>query len=386
MSSIRLSSTNFPSVATGTAKHTPRIGVVIMAKNEADHIVKSLESVKPIMDVFILYDTGSTDNTVKVAEQWCIDNQKEHHCLVGTFVNFEISRNVALDFAETFDVDILLLLDVSDELQQAQALKEFLSSRPPEETAWMIRQEWWAGGHSDSYYNMRIVKAREGWRYIGAVHEYIQNCTESKRWSVRVPAEICLYQDRTKDGGVSATRYARDRELLLGDLERNPSDSRTLFYLAQTCNCLGLIDEAIQYYTERLKYTTFTEEEFHSTNRLGCLYKAKGNLPEAKKYWIQAFEQYQRIEPIIELTQCAVDAQQWKPAYWYVSIACEMEYPNDCILFVNKYAYQYLRWHLLGRIGYYCDRKAQGKLGCEMALKANPTSAIDLNNLKFYLE
>ncbi len=44
----------------------PTIGLCMMVKNEQARIKVSLDSVKRFVKCFIIYDTGSTDNTIDI--------------------------------------------------------------------------------------------------------------------------------------------------------------------------------------------------------------------------------------------------------------------------------------------------------------------------------
>ena len=114
--------------------------------------------------------TGSTDNTVKVIEDFAEKHKINLYLKQGTFVNFSVSRNVSLDFADTVDVHYLLLLDCSDELRGGEFLKLFakdLLGKP--NNGFLTKQTWWSGIQEDSYFNVRFVKNRCRGRYHGSV-------------------------------------------------------------------------------------------------------------------------------------------------------------------------------------------------------------------------
>ena len=103
------------------------IAVLMMVKNEKKRLNVSLESVKNIADSIILFDTGSTDNTIEIAETFSKKYNIPLRLKQGEFVNFEVSRNEALDFADTFeDVEFVLMLDTNDELREYQLLIDYI--------------------------------------------------------------------------------------------------------------------------------------------------------------------------------------------------------------------------------------------------------------------
>ena len=46
------------------------IALLMMVKNEKKRLHVSLESVKDVVDSFVIYDTGSTDNTMEICEEY----------------------------------------------------------------------------------------------------------------------------------------------------------------------------------------------------------------------------------------------------------------------------------------------------------------------------
>ena len=94
-----------------------KIGVLMMVKNEKLRISVTLESIKNFADCLIIYDTGSSDNTIEICENFSKQNNIPLYLKQGEFVNFEVSRNISHDFADTVEfIDYLLLLDTNDEL------------------------------------------------------------------------------------------------------------------------------------------------------------------------------------------------------------------------------------------------------------------------------
>ena len=168
----------------------------------------------------------------------------------GIFVDFSTSRNVLLDYTDKyFDHKYDLLLDSSDELKNANELLTFCNTYNGVCTGFLLKQEWYFGISTQSYYNARLIKSHHGWRYKCVVHEFIvldetidtPNKTGIKPMKL---LNIIIYQDRTKDNGKSVPRFTRDRELLFNELKKNPNDSRSVFYLAQTYSCVGQLDES----------------------------------------------------------------------------------------------------------------------------------------------
>ena len=373
------------------SRDEPTIGLVMMVKNEKKRLQYTLDSIVGHVDCMIMYDTGSTDNTIELITDHAEKHKINLYMIQGDFVNFSESRNVVLKYADTIDVKFLLLLDCNDELRGGDKLREFAKTQMiTETTGYLTCQHWWSGQY-DKYYNMRFVKASTDWRYMGSVHEWmkdISSSTDQPSFPVmRMPDNIILYQDRTVDDDKTGKRFVRDRDLLLKDHKKNPTEPRTLFYLAQTCSCMGNNEESFYYYKIRGNLEGFQEEKFHAYLRCGDLSKVlKHSWHDTLAWYMKAMEHSDRAEPLVKIAQHYNETKKWFLAYGFAKMACQLAYPDHCILFVDKKSYDYHRWHVLGIVSYYCGQYTDGKFGCQKAIEEGSHLELDTKNLQFYLD
>lgn len=374
------------------------IGVLIMAKNEKKRLHVTLESVKKIANSLIFYDTGSTDNTIEIAREFCEKNNIPFRLKQDKFVNFCVSRNESLDFADSFeDIDYIFLMDVNDELRGSDNLRKYAENHKySKSTAFLVAQEWWSGQY-DKYFNVRLVKARNKWRYVGVVHEYIKTYDEEndkypivKLTDFNGTDGCTIYQDRTQDDDKTGKRFSRDKELLLEEYRKDPTEPRTVFYLAQTFSCLHDNENSFKYYKIRSTLKGFAEEVFHAFLKCGDYSeKLKHDWYDTLSWYMKAFEHSPRVEPLIKIADYYKNKQNWLLSYTFIKLACELKYPN-CILFVDKLAYDYKRWHIMGIVAYYIQKYDDGKKACLLAIengdKNNINTDIDKRNSKFYTD
>ena len=79
---------------------TPTLCINMIVKNESKIITRMLDTVLPIIDAYCICDTGSTDNTVKVIEDYFKEKNIPGKVVVEPFINFSHNRNFALNACE----------------------------------------------------------------------------------------------------------------------------------------------------------------------------------------------------------------------------------------------------------------------------------------------
>lgn len=288
-------------------------------------------------------------------------------------------------------------MDVNDELRGSDNLRKYAENHKySKSTAFLVAQEWWSGQY-DKYFNVRLVKARNKWRYVGVVHEYIKTYDEenNKHPIIKLTdfngVDGCtIYQDRTQDDDKTGKRFSRDKELLLEEFRKDPTEPRTVFYLAQTFSCLHDNENSFKYYKIRSTLKGFAEEVFHAFLKCGDYSeKLKHDWYDTLSWYMKAFEHSPRVEPLIKIADYYKNKQNWLLSYTFIKLACELKYPN-CILFVDKLAYDYKRWHIMGIVAYYIQKYDDGKKACLLAIengdKNNINTDIDKRNSKFYTD
>jgi len=108
-----------------TNEQAPNLTIVILTLNEERHIQRCLQSIQSIATRIVIIDSGSTDNTCKIAASMGAD------IFVNPFINHGLQFNWGLDNA-SIQTDWIMRLD-ADEIvtpELAEALKLKLPSSP----------------------------------------------------------------------------------------------------------------------------------------------------------------------------------------------------------------------------------------------------------------
>ena len=154
----------------------PSIILLTMVKNESRIIERLLNSVVGKVDGVVVCDTGSTDNTVALAEGWLAATGLPGKVYQYPFKNFGLSRTESFRKAQEWVVSVAwdaantwaLLLDgdmlLADAIDRADLEKE---SSNPVNAGISLRQST-----GDMIYsNVRILRCSEPWICKGATHE-----------------------------------------------------------------------------------------------------------------------------------------------------------------------------------------------------------------------
>lgn len=241
----------------------------MIVKDEAPVIRRCLDSVRPIIDHWIIVDTGSSDGTQDIVRATLSDLPGTLH--ERPWVDFAANRSESLALARPKG-DYSLIIDSDDTLDVPADF------RMPDLDADMYTIDIDFGG--TRYQRPQIVSNALPWRYEGVIHEFLK-CEESKT-SGHLPLVLHINQDgaRRRD----PETYRKDAAVLERALagETDPFlVARYTFYLAQSYRDCGEKEKAIDAYLRRADLGFWQEEIFVSLYEVGKLMGALGRDKEA---------------------------------------------------------------------------------------------------------
>ncbi len=372
--------------------YDPLLVVVIMVKNEETVMRATLQ---PFVDggvhSFFVFDTGSTDRTIEVTEQFFAENNLENaYIMQESFIDFATSRNRALELAqEKFpNAAFMVMIDAEWYINDAHALADFCQLTIERGDIYPSYLMHIINERLDNYI-CRLLRCNVGIHFAGVVHEAVIQSTR-----VKVPDTIFFEYLPERDGvEKTMTRFVRDRELLLKEYQKHPYDTRTLFYLARTCEDLGELEEAYDFYKKRVEMIGWDEEDFIVHYRLAETIKKlvlknrhkRYQWDEALAYYIKAYQmRSHRVEPLVAIADYYVAIGHMQLAFLFAKRAVEIAYPTKDVLFVEKYIYNYYRYELLARCAWYINEFTIGAYAARMAYDAYPDYYIAQANMDAY--
>ncbi len=376
--------------------YDPLLVVVIMVKDETDVIQPTLEMYckadpegKKI--AYLVYDTGLEEwspTMQKAKELFEKYNLTNYYIIQEPFVDFATSRNRGLNLVEQKfpNAAYMLMPDAEWYLHNVDQLIAFCEAElpHPDHSSYLVR----IVSTDLDFGTQRLIRCKSGLRFGGVVHETIMVGTRYK-----TPFDV-FFELRIARAGAEKTarRWNRDRDLLMREHLKNPQDSRTAFYLAQTFDCLGDLDSAYKFYSLRTQLIGWDEEDMMGRYRLAMVTERMRNedgsprWPEALDHYLKAFTMRpSRVEALIRVAQHYLAEGNHACAYIFAKRACDVPYPITDTLFVEKEAYDFVRWDILGQCAWYVGEYNLGEEAVREALKIHENYPHLFTNLSFYL-
>jgi len=264
----------------------------MIVKNESKIIKRLLQSVLPIIDTYCICDTGSTDNTIEIIQQFFDTYNIKGKIVKEPFKDFAYNRNFALQSCIGMS-DYILLLDADMILNVYNFSKKMLSNADH----FCILQ----GSNEFYYQNTRIIKNDARYKYIGVTHEYIS--TPSDNRAGQCFSKNQLFITDIGDGGSKTDKFERDIRLLTEGIINEPENAiRYYFYLANSYLDNGNPEQAIKCYQKRIEMGGWQQEVWYSYYRIGIAYKNMGKMADAINSWLEAYQYFpKRIENLYEM-------------------------------------------------------------------------------------
>ncbi|MER6350427.1 glycosyltransferase [Streptomyces sp. NPDC001634] len=303
------------------------ICLCMIVKNESQVIERCLGSVRHLIDTWVISDTGSTDGTQDLIRKTLDGIPGELH--EEPWVDFGHNRTQNIQHARG-KADYLLTIDADHVMRQDAPLPLLTAS------SYMLRYDTPGTQHRFKH----LMRGDWAWRYEGVTHEY--PCTDEP--DVQENLDALVIEDHA-DGGCRSDKFERDARLLRRELKRDPSNPRTVFYLANTVRDLGRSQEAIEMYERRAAMGGWVEEVYVSLLEAGILKAEKtDDWPGAMDAFSRAWEARPvRLEACYELASRLRVQGRYHTAHALLGAVVGRPEPDD-LLFTRSWVY---RWGLL---------------------------------------
>lgn len=203
----------------------------MIVKDEKDVIQRCLESVKPLINYYVIVDTGSTDGTQEIIKKTLQSIPGELH--ERPWKDFAHNRNEALQLAKGKG-DYLLFIDADEVF----VYEPSFSLRPLtcDSYNFIIKNE--IDGQIVSEYTRKLlIKNDLNWAWKGVLHEGIFSSEEKITTIISGISTL----SKTKEGsrGKNPKKHLNDAFILEEALKEDPTNLDYLFHLALSYNLAG---------------------------------------------------------------------------------------------------------------------------------------------------
>lgn len=253
-----------------------KISLCMIVKDEAEVLARCLESVKDLVDEIVIADTGSTDETTKIAGTYT----KNLYRFPWTD-DFAAARNFAFSKGTG---DYLMWLDADDVLPAGSAerfaeLRKLLSAETPDVVRCPYDVAFDANGDPIStFFRERFLKRETGFVWQGRVHECI------------VPrGKIVQFGLHVRHLGSNKVRGARNLHIFQKWAREEPLGEREKFYYGRELYYNRLYTECIAVLEEMLGGKGWYVNKIEACKTLALAYEAKGGREAAKTALLRSF-------------------------------------------------------------------------------------------------
>ena len=355
------------------------INLCIMVKNGGPQFEQMLTVNLNLIDSWTILDTGSTDNTIEIINNLLV-GKKNGNLYQEPFINFKDSRNKLLELAGT-KCKFNLMLD--DTYILKGNLRNFLNE---------VRSDQYSNSftlfiHSDDtkYGSNRITKSNSGLKYIYKIHEVID---EQNNTNIVIPENRAYIFDERYDYMNTRTmdRKQLDLKLLFEEIDEDPNNPRSYYYLGQTYNQLEDYEKAFFYFMKRYEFSNsgFIQERIDAAFEAARIANFKLNKPwdECEQLYNNAFKMDEsRPESLYFIGIHFYLENNYNKAYIYFKKAFEIGFPVHCQYSLKPTISFHFLPKFLCKICYCLNDYKLGLLSSEFYLQHNNHTSEDYEEI-----
>jgi glycosyltransferase involved in cell wall biosynthesis len=247
-----------------------KIGLGLIVRNESHDLPRCLESFLPHVDSICIVDTGSTDDTVEIAERilkasgkaWTVQTYLEASDSEGRLEDFSKARNEYVRILESWRVGYILSIDADDTYLAPSNLKDYMLGNPADIYAFKYHNS-----DTSFFLSYKLWRTGLGIKYVGKVHEVL-----NFSWDFNIRNDTAI-EIKHHPGMHDGQEHGGERNRRILRKEIYPS-FRSMFYWANEHVDIGDYKEAIKWYREYIRRATEGKEQAWGVELAHCFWRA----------------------------------------------------------------------------------------------------------------
>ena len=309
--------------------HRSTLCLNMIVRDEAHIVHEVIEAVAPFIDSWVIVDTGSTDGTQDLIRRLMAERSIPGELHERPWRDFGHNRSEALALAQGH-ADYIWVMDADDTMT---GTIDF-STLTADAYSMRIRD-------GVTYWRLQLFRNGAPWRYLGVLHE-VAVC-DTPCHQEQLEGDYSIVSRRLGARSRDPQKYARDAEILQAEVDRDPDDRRSVFYLAQSYFWAGDIAKARQWFDRRVEMGGWDEEVFFSMLRTAeAMHKLGEPWPVVQDAYLRAWSRRpSRAEPLHAIAVHYRSQQQYQLGHLFAHSAAQIPLPAGDVLFVDASVYEW---------------------------------------------
>ncbi|MGF1535025.1 MAG: tetratricopeptide repeat protein [Elainellaceae cyanobacterium] len=273
------------------------LSLCMIVKNEAERLATCLKSAQPIVAEIVVVDTGSTDATAEIAQQF---GASIHHTPWNQ--DFAAPRNLSIQQATQ---DWILVLDADEYLTPA-AIAQIPAAIEPEDrlVVNLVRQEI---GAAQSPYSLvsRLFRRHDAIRFSRPYHAMIDDSVDAlvakePHWQIVHLSKTAIAHDGYQADAIARlNKLERAQQVMEAFQEAHPADAYVCAKLGGLYIQTGQLERGVNLLKHSLKLNPSPAEAYEIYYHLGIGYRQQQRTAEAVEAYNKAIAQ--PVHPLIKI-------------------------------------------------------------------------------------
>ncbi|OBK19235.1 glycosyltransferase [Mycobacterium asiaticum] len=298
----------------------PAICLNMIVRNEMHIVREVLDAAAPHIAYWVVIDTGSDDGTQDVIRNHMASLNIPGELYERPWRNFGHNRTEALSLAQGHG-DYIWVIDADDTVVGGLDLTHLTAD------VYLLRCK---DQNGDSYWQPWLFRDGVRVQWVGVTHEYAVWDYDSCD-AARLGGEYHIDIRNIGARNVAGQKLPNDRDLLLAEVERNPEDSRSVFYLAATYYAMSDFDNARKWYARRAQMGGWDEEVYFALWRVAqSMARLREPWPAIQDAYLRTWEfRPTRAEPLYAVGRHYREDHRYRLGYLFAQRAVEIPFPEQ---------------------------------------------------------